>query len=83
MEKKIYNYRVIIEPDVRTGTNEPSYTASVPTLGIATDGDSIEEALNNAKEAIAVYLESLIDDGLDVPQDTSQEYMVATTKVKV
>lgn len=83
MEKKLYNYRVIIEPDERTGTNEPAYTAYVPTLGIASDGDTIDEALKNSKEAIEVYVASLIDDGLEVPQDISDKYLVATTKVKV
>ena len=44
MEKKILNYRVVITPDQRTGTGKPCYTAYVPLLGIATDGDTIEEA---------------------------------------
>lgn len=83
MEKRIYNYRVIIESDERTGSNESAYTAYVPTLGIATDGDTVDNALKNAQEAIEVYVESLIDDGLDVPQDITSQFVVANMQVRV
>lgn len=82
MEKKLYNYRVIIEQDERTGTNELAYTAYVPTLGIATDGDTIEQALANAKEAIEAYVGSLIEDRINVSQDVTDNYLVANTKVR-
>ena len=83
MEKRLYNYRVIIEQDERTGTNELAYTAYVPTLGIATDGDTIDLALTNAQEAIEAYVGSLIDDKEEVPEDSPDRYLVANTKVRV
>ena len=83
MEKRLYNYRVIIEQDERTGTNELAYTAYVPTLGIATDGDTIDLALTNAQEAIEAYVGSLIDDKEEVPEDSPDCYLVANTKVRV
>lgn len=83
MEKRALNYRVIIEPDERTGTNEPIYTAYVPTLGIATDGDTMEEALDNAEEAILAYVESLREDGLEIPIDHVDRYIVANTTINV
>ena len=47
MEKQVLNYRIIIEPDKQTGTGKPGFTAYCPTLGVADDGDTIEEALQN------------------------------------
>lgn len=46
------------------------YAVDVPALpGCATQGDTLEEARRNAHEAIGVYLESLLDDGLPFPKD--------------
>lgn len=69
MDTKILNYRVVIEPDERTGSDEPCYCAYCPTLGVADDGDTIDEALANIRGAIEAYVESLIMDGLEVPVD--------------
>lgn len=45
---------VILEP-----SDEGSYTVYVPSLpGCISEGDNIEDALNNIKEAIELYLES-------------------------
>ena len=39
---------------------EGGYTVTVPALpGCLTEGDTVEEALDNAKEAISGYLEAL------------------------
>ena len=74
-------YRILIETDQRTGTDEPAYTAYVPTLGIATDGDTLDETLANAREAIEAYVVSLEADGLDVPEADKERYVVATTTI--
>ena len=48
---------------------EGGYTVSVPALpGCITEGDSREEALANAKEAIESYLGGLKADGLPIPE---------------
>jgi len=45
--------RVILEPQ-----EEGGYTVYVPSLpGCISEGDTIEEALKNIKEAISLYLE--------------------------
>jgi len=50
--------RVILEP-----SEDGGYTATVPALpGCISEGDSREEALENIKEAIALYLEPVDDD---------------------
>lgn len=49
-------FKVILEHDDVYG----GYTVTVPALpGCVTEGDTIEEALANAKEAITGYLEAL------------------------
>lgn len=67
MEKFVLNYRVIVEPDTRVVTNEKCFTAYCPTLGIADDGDTIDEALESIKEGIQCYVEAIVEDGKEVP----------------
>jgi predicted RNase H-like HicB family nuclease len=52
---------------IRAG-NESGYVAMVPTLpGCVSQGRTRRQALRNVKEAIEVYVESLLEDGLPVP----------------
>ena len=84
MEKNVLNYRVIIEPDERTGTNESCFTAYCPKLGIADDGETIEEALASIKEGIRCYLEALVKDGEEVPApDNIEEGLVTSTRISL
>lgn len=56
-------YRVLIEQD-----EDGTYVAEVPSLpGCITQGETREEVLSNAREAIAAYLESLEAHGDPVP----------------
>ncbi|MEK7147163.1 MAG: type II toxin-antitoxin system HicB family antitoxin [Patescibacteria group bacterium] len=65
---KAYTYRIIIEPDGKY------YHGYVPALsGCHTFGRTIVETKKNLREAIEVYLESLIDDGANIPGDLSFE----------
>ena len=53
--KQILNYRVIFRKEPEGG-----YTVNVPSLpGCITFGDTIEEAIEMAKEAILLYIDSL------------------------
>lgn len=84
MEKVVLNYRVIIEPDRRTGSGESCFTAYCPKLGIADDGDTIEEALLAIQEGIQCFLEALIKDDKEVPPpDNIEEGLVTSTKVSL
>ena len=50
---------------------EGAYTASVPRLpGCITYGDSIDEAIEMAKEAIELYIEELKSRGESIPDDS-------------
>ncbi len=60
------NYKVIFEPQ-----EEGGYTVFVPSLpGCISEGDTYEEAMVNIRDAIALYIESLIVDGLPIPKET-------------
>ncbi len=61
-----YKYTIILHPD----TEEGGYTVTVPTLpGCITEGDTLEEAIAMAKDAIQLYIESLLVDGEPVPEE--------------
>lgn len=57
---------------------EGGYTVTAPSLpGCVTYGDTIEEAIKMAKEAISLYLEDLKADGEDIPtEENTLEYTV-------
>jgi len=51
---------------------EGGYAASVPALpGCHTQGETLEEAEHNIKEAIGLYLDSLVAHGEEVPEHGS------------
>lgn len=83
MQTTILNYRVIVEPDRRTGTDEPCFTASCPTLGVASDGDSIEEAIANVTEAVSAYVAFLVRREEFVPADDPEKEILTTTQVRL
>jgi predicted RNase H-like HicB family nuclease len=49
---------------------EPGYTATVPALpGCISCGDSLEEALKNIKDAVALYIRDSRRHGESIPDD--------------
>jgi predicted RNase H-like HicB family nuclease len=59
----VRKYRVLLDPNELGG-----YTVTVPLLpGCISEGDTREEALANIREAIELYIESLIDDDEIIP----------------
>lgn len=62
-------FKVILEWD----DNDGGYTVTVPALpGCITEGDTIQEALENVQEAIRGYLEALQLQGLPLPEKDIQ-----------
>ena len=54
-------FTVVLEPQ-----EEGGYTAYVPSLkGCISEGDTKEEALQNIKEAVELYLEADVDELLE------------------
>ena len=74
LEKPIMRkYTIILEPDLEEG----GYTVTVPALpGCITQGETIEQCIERAREAIAGYIESLIADGEPVPEETERPQMI-------
>lgn len=61
-----YQYTIILHPDMEQG----GYTVTVPTLpGCITEGDTLEQAIAMAKDAIHLYIESLMADGEPIPEE--------------
>ena len=58
-----FSYTIIIEP-----AEEGGYVVTCPSLrGVATQGETLEEARAMAADAIQGYLECLREDGLSIP----------------
>ena len=71
MEKKVYNFTVIIEKD-----EDGYYVGSVPALkGCHTQGKTLDELMINIKEAIELCLE--------VEKDIPEENFVGIQQVQV
>lgn len=61
-----YHYTIILHPDVEEG----GYTVTVPALpGCVTQGETLEEAIAMAKDAIRLYIDTLTADGMPVPEE--------------
>ena len=67
------------EPD------EGGYWVKVPALpGCVTQGETVEEALANTKEAIEAYILSLNDRGLPAPEEgATSAGLISTVTVEV
>jgi predicted RNase H-like HicB family nuclease len=64
--------RVVLEP-----SDEGGYTAYVPSLpGCISEGDNVENAMANIREAIELYLEPVEDDWITKPGDLLRELVL-------
>ncbi len=72
----VHKVSIVIEKD------ENGYYAYSPELdGCQTQGDSLEETIENAREAVALYLETLSPD--EISDLTSKEILTTTIEVQV
>ncbi|GAI99393.1 unnamed protein product [marine sediment metagenome] len=66
MGKKTYDFKVILEPDETGG-----FVVICPSLsGCYSQGETIEEALENIKEAILLCLEDMESVGEKIPDQS-------------
>jgi antitoxin HicB len=64
-EMKHLNYRILLRREPEGG-----YTVTVPMLpGCVTYGETIDEAIAMAREAIELYIEDLREKGEDIPTE--------------
>jgi len=75
---RTFRYKIQIRPET-----DGTYTVIVPALpGCLTFGDSIEEAIEMAKEAIELYIESLAARGKEIPLEEDRIETTITVKAK-
>jgi antitoxin HicB len=61
-----YRYTIILHPD----PDEGGYTVTVPALpGVVTQGETLEEAIAMARDAIRLHVAALRADGEPVPEE--------------
>lgn len=64
------NFPIIID----SGDENTAYGVIVPDLpGCFSAGDTLDEAIDNAKEAISLWLETELDEGRNIPKISSIE----------
>lgn len=65
-------YSVLLTADAEDG----GFTVRVPTLpGLHTQGETYEQALANARDAIAFHLECLEAEGEPIPEEASAPHL--------
>jgi antitoxin HicB len=69
----VRTYTIMLTPD----HDEGGFVVTVPALpGCFTQGDSVEDALANAREAITAHVLGLLKDGEPVPVETEQPLLI-------
>ncbi len=73
---KTINYRILLRKELEGG-----YTVLVPSLpGCITFGETVEQAIEMAKESIELYIESLREHGEEVPtEEGTLEYTLTVS----
>ena len=68
-------YKIVLEPD----PDDDGYVVHCPVLpGCYSQGDTREEAIENIREAIQAYIESLRKDRLPIPSGIEPEIVSVT-----
>ncbi|HVC77000.1 MAG TPA: type II toxin-antitoxin system HicB family antitoxin [Candidatus Micrarchaeaceae archaeon] len=68
-------YSIVVNPDPEGG-----YTVTVPALlGCVTQGETTEECIAHAREAVALYLEDLVASGGPVPEEKERPQLLQVT----
>ena len=63
---KEYGYTIVLHPEPEEG----GYSVTVPALpGCFAQGETVEEAISKAREAIRLHIEGLLEDGEPVPEE--------------
>jgi predicted RNase H-like HicB family nuclease len=79
MKAQEHSFTVLFEP-----AEEGGFVATCPALpGLVAEGDTLDEARANVRDAIKGYLESLAKDGLPPPADKDIRLEPVKEKVTV
>jgi len=80
MEKKVLNYRIIIEKE-KYPNGSTVYVAYCPTLAVSDYGDTVEEVLDSIKDGIELAIESLAKENQEIPIDNIEDQIITSTRV--
>jgi predicted RNase H-like HicB family nuclease len=70
-------YPIVIEP----GSNSQAFGVVVPDLpGCFSAGDTLEEAITQAEEAIAGWIDAALDSGMDIPNPSDLNTLRSSSK---
>ena len=59
------------------------YNAYCPTFDVADYDDSIEEVLKSIQDGIELAIESLVEEGKEVPIDNIKEQVITSTQASI
>lgn len=69
-------YSIVIDPN----PDEGGFTVTVPALpGCITQGETVDECLAHAQEAIELYIEDLVASGEPVPEEKEPPQVLTVT----
>jgi antitoxin HicB len=69
-------YSIVVDPD----PDEGGFTVTVPSLpGCITQGETIDECVVNAQEAISLYLEDMVAAGEPIPEEKEAPRLLRVT----
>ena len=75
MVSAVRTYSIVAEPSPEGG-----YTVTVPALpGCVTQGETIDECVANAQEAIELFLEDLAASGEPIPEEKEPPQLLRVT----
>jgi antitoxin HicB len=84
MAKKEFHKKVLHYTALFTPAEEGGFIVEVPALiGCISEGDTLEEAKKNIQEAIELYLETLQDRGLPIPEDEEPNFFRLKIEVPI
>ncbi len=70
---KVTTYTIVLDPDVEDG----GYTVTVPFLpGCITQGETLEQCIERAREAIAGHIAALQETGQPVPEEVVRPQVI-------
>lgn len=75
--KRMYQFQLAFEPDPKGG-----YTVTVPALpGCVTYGANMQEARTMARDAIALYVEDMVAEGEEIPEESGTLWSILDVEV--
>ena len=74
-----YTFTAVFEPEPEGG-----YTVHFPALrGCITYGETLDQARDTAREALELYLESLLEDDVPIPDDSPAQPLQEPIRVQL